>query len=175
MQHTIPWNFNENRFGGVWSSATTQDTVWLTLPCAAASARSQGIKAPSEVLQYQTDLVSVHGFFTLFPGTCLWTMLCSLFICMRTAVLANDSSMLPGSSLETVLAHNSKIDDGVKQEKLWELFPLTPKFKNVISPRRTWKIPRGPRAPWGSSPERCTLISEHGCPLWSILAGNNSQ
>lgn len=27
---------------------------------------------------------------------------------------ANDSSVLPGSSLEMMLAHNSKMDDGVK-------------------------------------------------------------
>lgn len=129
IQHTIKWNFNENRFGGVWSSATSQDPRWLMLPCAPASFRSQGIKAPPEALNYQTD--SVCDFSTLFLGTCLWTMLFSLFICMRTAMLANDSSMLPGSSLKTV-ENNSKMDDGVKQENFWELFPLTPKFKNVI-------------------------------------------
>lgn len=32
-------------------------------------------------------------------------------------MLANDSSVLPGSSLEMVLAHDSKMDDEAKQEK----------------------------------------------------------
>lgn len=27
IQHAIPWNFNESRFGGVWSSATTQEAM----------------------------------------------------------------------------------------------------------------------------------------------------
>lgn len=133
IQHTIPWNFNQNRFGGVWGSSTTRDTMWPMLPCAPAGARSQGIKAPPKALQYQTDSVSVHVSFTPFLGSCLWTMFKgSLFICVSTAGLANDSPALPGSSLETALAHYSKMDDEVKQEKLWELFPLTPKFKNVI-------------------------------------------
>lgn len=47
-------------------------------------------------------------------------------------MLANDSSVLPGSLLVMVLAHNSKMDDGAKQEKPRELFPLTSEFKNVI-------------------------------------------
>lgn len=31
-------------------------------------------------------------------------------------MLANHSSVLPGASLEMVPAHNSKMDDGVKQD-----------------------------------------------------------
>lgn len=36
-------------------------------------------------------------------------------IYLRTAMRANDSSVLPGSSLEMILAHKSKVDDGVKR------------------------------------------------------------
>lgn len=31
-------------------------------------------------------------------------------------MVANHSSVLPGSSLEMMLAHNSKMDEGVKQD-----------------------------------------------------------
>lgn len=135
-----------NRFGGATNSATAQDPMWLMLPCAPASAKSQGMKASLKALQQETNSAPVRDFFPLFLGTCLWMMLSSLFIPMRTLMLANHSSVLPGSSLEMVLAHNSKMDDEVKEGNSESYTFWLSSSKLWLYPSGTWKILRGPVA-----------------------------
>lgn len=149
---------------------TTQDTVWLMLPCAPAGAKSQGSKASLKALQYQTNSAPTRDFPPLFLGTCLWMMISSLFIPMRTDMLANHASVPPGSSLEMVLARSSKMDDGVKQGNSENYTLCLPSSKLWLYPGGTWKIPGGPVVP-----RVLTLISEHSSPLWSVLLEDNIQ
>lgn len=141
-------------------------------PCQYNITAYKGLSKSTATLNFSTIF---HYFPPLFLGTCLWMMLSSLFIPMRTDMLANHSSVLSGSSLEMVLAHNSKMDDKVKQDNSQNNTFWLSSSKLWLYPSGTWKIPRGPLATRLLTPYFIAQLSLCDRFFWEIISNRHAN